>query len=182
MNNRNLYSPRDIFADARDDAEVDNLLNNDMYKFMMLDFILAHPEYKDVNVRRDLKIRSKNVRTAEVIPLQALIDQLEETKAIQGVSEADLSFLRGMMQPNGQRLFREETLQFLKDFRFCNYEPGVDETGNYTLSFTGPRQTSMMREIAGLKILNSLYLYHYIKKLTIFHSKLLKIFKSHSHR
>lgn len=164
MNNRNLYTPRDIFAAARDEAEVNNLLNTDMYKFMMLDFILAHPEYKDVNVRRDLKIRSKNVRTADVIPERALREQLEATKSIQWVSEADLSFLRGMNQPNGKPLFREETLQFLKNFRFCDYDIGVDETGNYTLSFTGPRQTSMMREIAWLKIINSLYLYHYTKK------------------
>lgn len=83
MNNRNLYTPRDIFAAARDEAEVSNLLNTDMYKFMMMDFILAHPEYKDVNVRRDLKIRSKNVRTADVIPERALREQLEATKAIQ---------------------------------------------------------------------------------------------------
>jgi nicotinate phosphoribosyltransferase len=164
MNNRNLYTPRDIFAAARDEAEVSNLLNTDMYKFMMMDFILAHPEYKDVNVRRDLKIRSKNVRTADVIPERALREQLEATKAIQWVSEADLSFLRWMNQPNGKPLFRDETLEFLKNFRFCGYDIGVDETGNYTLSFTGPRQTSMMREIAGLKIINSLYLYHYTKK------------------
>ncbi|MBP6256832.1 hypothetical protein KA405_03855 [Patescibacteria group bacterium] len=53
-----------------------------------------------------------------------------------------------MKQPNGTPLFREETLDFLKNFRFCDYDIGVDETGNYTMSFTGPRQTSMMREIA----------------------------------
>jgi hypothetical protein len=46
MKNTNLYSPEDFFPVLSEQAEVDNLLNNDVYKFFMLDFILAHPEYK----------------------------------------------------------------------------------------------------------------------------------------
>jgi len=46
MKNNLLYKPEDIFPSLRDDAEVDNLLNNDVYKFFMLDFVLAHPEYR----------------------------------------------------------------------------------------------------------------------------------------
>lgn len=83
MNHTNLYTPTDFFAAARDEAEVDNLLNTDVYKFLMLDFILANPEYKDLNVKRQMTIRSKGIRTAEVIPLTALQEQLEATKSIQ---------------------------------------------------------------------------------------------------
>jgi nicotinic acid phosphoribosyltransferase len=77
-----LYRPNDLFAVARDEAEVDNLLNTDVYKFLMLDFILANPEYRDLEVKRKMTIRSKDVKTALVIPKEALIEQLEATKKI----------------------------------------------------------------------------------------------------
>ena len=182
MNHTNLYTPTDFFAAARDEAEVDNLLNTDVYKFLMLDFILANPEYKDLNVKRQMTIRSKGIRTAEVIPLAALTEQLEATKGIQGVSEADLSYLRGMTTKKGLPLFKEETLQFLKTFRLPDYKIGIDATNNYTLEFTGPRSTSTMREIYGLKIINSLYLYHYIKKAKLNTSEFNQIINESMHR
>lgn len=182
MKHTNLYTPTDFFAAARDEAEVDNLLNTDVYKFLMLDFVRAHPEYKDLNVKRQMTIRSKGVKTAEVIPLAALQEQLEATKGIQGVSEADLSYLRGMTTKKGARLFNEETLQFLKTFRLPDYKIGIDATNNYTLEFTGPRSTSMMREIYGLKIINSLYLYHYTKKAKLSSSEFNQIINESMHR
>jgi len=94
MNKNHLYTPSDLFAVARDEAEVSNLMNNDIYKFLMLDFILAHPEYKDLNVKWQMTIRSKGIRTAEVIPLTALLEQLEATKMIPGIQDADISYLR----------------------------------------------------------------------------------------
>jgi len=45
MNQNGLYKPSDLFAVARDEAEVDDLTNNDIYKFLMLDFALANPQY-----------------------------------------------------------------------------------------------------------------------------------------
>jgi nicotinic acid phosphoribosyltransferase len=78
----NIYSPKDFFAVARDEAEVNNLLNTDIYKFMMLDFVLANPEWKNIQVKRKMTIRSKGIKTAFVIPESALIEQLEATKNI----------------------------------------------------------------------------------------------------
>jgi hypothetical protein len=48
----------------------------------MLDFLLAHPEYADVNVRWKMKVRNKDIRLAEVIPLEALKEQLDAAKQI----------------------------------------------------------------------------------------------------
>jgi nicotinate phosphoribosyltransferase len=176
MNKVGLYTPRDFFAHAREESEIGSLLNNDMYKFLMLDFILAHPEYKDINVQREMKIRSKDVRTKEVIPLEAFKEQLDYCKHMQGVSDADLSYLRGMTNDkNGAKpLFREETLQFLKTFRLPEYQIG-DDGQNYSLKFTGPWSTSTMWEIFGLKILNSLYAYYYTKKAKLTHSEFTSI-------
>jgi nicotinic acid phosphoribosyltransferase len=76
------YKAHDLFAVARDEAEITTLLNNDVYKFLMLDFILAHPEYRDLIVRWKMKIRSKDVRTLDIIPEEALREQLDAVKNI----------------------------------------------------------------------------------------------------
>lgn len=165
MKNSNLYSPQDFFPTLNEQTEVDNLLNNDVYKFFMLDFILAHPEYKWIPVRWKMTVRSQDVKTAEVIPQEKLERELQKTKdVIQGVSEADRSFLRGITDSTWKRLFREETLDFLADFKLPEFRIQTNDTGNYELEFEGPWENSMMWEIFWLKIVNSLYLSEYLKK------------------
>jgi len=140
MKNKNLYSPWDFFPALQEEAEVDNLLNNDIYKFFMLDFILAHPEYRWIPVRWKMTVRNDDINTTDVIPKGKLEAQLQKTKdTLQGVSEADRSFLRGITDSSWKRLFREETLEFLKTF-------------------------TLMWEIFWLKIVNTLYLSEYLKK------------------
>ncbi len=162
-----LYKPQDFFPSLRDEAEVETLLNNDVYKFFMLDFILAHPEYRGTPVRWKMTIRNNDIQTAKVIPEEALERQLKLTQEkISGVSESDLSYLRGMTDSQGNRLFREETLVFLRDFTLPEFHmKKVWE--NYELAFEWPWENSMMWEIFALKIVNSLYLSEYIKKENI---------------
>ena len=165
MKNTNLYSPQDFFPTLNENAEVDNLLNNDVYKFFMLDFILAHPEYRGTPVRWKMTVRNNDIRTADVIPREKLEGQLQKTQnLVQGVSEADRSFLRGITDSAGRRLFREETLDFLKNFKLPDFRIWTDDTGNYELEFEGPWENSMMWEIFGLKIVNTLYLSEYLKQ------------------
>lgn len=170
------FRTSELFAVARDEAEVTTFLNNDIYKFLMLDFILAHSEYRNLTVKWKMKIRSGNMQTAHVIPEEALREQLDAVKSIRGVSQADISFLRGMTRPDGQRLFREETLSFLNTFRLPEYDLKRGDDGNYEMEFEGPWITSMMWEIPALKIINTLYLYHYIKKSQLSPSELNQIF------
>jgi nicotinate phosphoribosyltransferase len=170
------YKAHDLFAVARDEAEITTFLNNDVYKFLMLDFILAHPEYRDLTVRWKMKIRSKDVRTLDVIPEEALREQLDAVKNIRWVSQADLSFLWGMKRPDGQPLFRQETLTFLNSFRLPNYNLTRGWDGNYEMEFEGPWITSMMWEIPALKIINTLQLYYYIKKWKLSPSELNEVF------
>lgn len=164
MNNL-LYKPEDFFPVLREEAEVDNVLNNDVYKFFMLDFILAHPEYKWIPVKWKMTVRSEDVKTAQVIPREKLEAQLQKTKdLVRGVSEADRSFLRGITDDAGRRLFKEETLDFLENFSLPDFKVEVWEDGNYQLEFEWPWENSMMWEIFGLKIVNTLYLSQYLKK------------------
>lgn len=167
MNTSLPYTLQNCFAAARDEAEVSSLLNNDIYKFLMLDFILAHPEYRDMQVRWAMTVRDPHVHLAEVIPENAIRSQLDMTQSIKWVSEADLSYLRGMTTSTGRRLLREETLHFLKNFKLPEYQLENDGNGGYNLSFEGTWATSMMWEIPALKIINSLYLYHYAKKANV---------------
>lgn len=76
------YTLGNSFAAARDEAEVDSLLNTDVYKFLMLDFILAHPEYQDMKVRWKMKVRNADIKIADIIPEGALRDQLDATRSI----------------------------------------------------------------------------------------------------
>ncbi len=161
------YSPEQFFAQARGEAEITTLLNTDAYKLYMMDFILANEQYKDLNVNREMKIRTQGIRTADVIPLEALKQQLEMTKNMPWASEEDISYLRALKKSNWEQLLKEETLEYLKTMKLPDYTIWIDETNNYTLSFEWPRPSSMMREIYGLKIINSSYMYHYIKKANL---------------
>jgi len=82
MNNSLPYTFSNSFAIARDEAEVDNLLNTDVYKFLMLDFIIAHPEYQNMRVKWKMTIRNKDVRMADIVPESALREQLDVTRDI----------------------------------------------------------------------------------------------------
>ena len=115
------YTLQNSFAPARDEAEVQSILNNDVYKFLMLDFILAHPEYRDLNVRWKMKVRNQDVKLGNVIPEAEFRAQLDATQAIPGVSPADISHLRGMTSTTGRPLLREETLRFLETFKLPEY-------------------------------------------------------------
>jgi nicotinate phosphoribosyltransferase len=123
------FTPQNCFSAARDEAEITSLLNNDVYKFLMLDFILAHPEYRDVETKWKMTVRNRDVKLANVIPESALREQLDAARDIRGVSPADLSYLRGMRTAAGKPMFREETLSFLQDFRLPEYELVADGNG-----------------------------------------------------
>lgn len=132
---QSLYTPQDIFAEARNEAEVSNLLNTDAYKVFMLDFILAHPEYRNLKIRRDLTIRTPGIQTASVIPQESLERQLAWTKSIAGISESDAQYLRQMSTSDGEQRLRDETIDYLQHLTLSDYEIGIDHNNNYTLRF-----------------------------------------------
>jgi nicotinic acid phosphoribosyltransferase len=82
MNTHYPYTLSNSFAHARGDAEVDNLLNTDIYKFLMLDFIRSHAEYRNMRVRWKLTVRNSDVHIAHIIPESALREQFDATQAI----------------------------------------------------------------------------------------------------
>jgi len=175
---KNNYEITDIFAVAREEVEVNNLANNDVYKFYMLDFILAHKEYRDIEVEWKMTIRNPLIKTADIIPENQLIEQLNATKDIVWVKEEDLDYMRNLKNSSWWNIFKEETLDFLKTFKLPDFNIKNDWNGNYEMTFTWPWQNSMMWEIFGLKIINNLYLYNYVKKENLSSEEFNKIIQS----
>ena len=162
-----FYKPEDIFAVARDEAEIQSIANNDVYKFYMLDFILNHPEYKDTPVEWKMTIRNPDIKTAEIIPKEQLIEQLKAAQSINWITENEAKYLENLKFDNWRKIFSKKTIDFLKTFKLPDFEVKENSSWNYEMTFVGPWQNSMMWEIFGLKIINTLYLYNYIKKENI---------------
>jgi nicotinic acid phosphoribosyltransferase len=118
---KNNYGLSDVFPSVNNKCEVQTLLDTDMYKIMMLDFILANPEYKDLVVAWKMTVRSKDIKTAEVIPETELIEQLEMTKKLPGISDEEYKFLENHTLPNGNKALEESTLEFLQTNPLCDY-------------------------------------------------------------
>lgn len=165
MNNFN--SPKDFFAEARDEAEVQSFLNNDLYKFLMLDFILNHPVYRDLFVDRKMNIRTKSIQTASVIPESSIKSQLDFARSINGVNSDELFYLASLKRPNWIPIFSDKFISFLKNLKLPEYRLWVDENWNYDLHFEWTWAETIMWEIVALKIVNSSYLYNYTKKAWI---------------
>jgi len=159
-----FYRLEDIFAVAREEAEIQEITNNDVYKFYMLDFILNHPEYKDTPVEWKMTIRNPDIKTAEIIPKEELVEQLKAAQNIKGISTEEANYLENLEFDNWRKIFSKKTIDFLKTFKLPDFEIENDWNWNYEMSFIGPWQNSMMWEIFGLKIINTLYLYNYIKR------------------
>jgi nicotinic acid phosphoribosyltransferase len=91
-----FYKIEDIFAPARNEVEIQSITNNDVYKFYMLDFILNHPEYKDTPVEWKMTIRSENIKTAEIIEKEELVEQLKAAQDIKGINEEETQYLENL--------------------------------------------------------------------------------------
>lgn len=162
------FELQDIFPSAKNECEVKSILDTDMYKILMLDFILAHPEYKNLNVAWRMKIRTKWLKTAEIIPMEDLKNQLEMVKNMTWITPEEYEYLRNYKTPNWEKWLNDETLKFLRNLQLCDYIIWVDEEGNYELEFTWAWPNSMLWEIYGLKIINALYAKNYILKDNLF--------------
>ena len=172
----NNYKRGDFIPSINNGVEIQSLLETDMYKFTMLDFILAHPEYRGIVVKWKMTIRSKDVQTAEVIDKDRLIHQLESTqRLVQWITEEEVKFLKTIKTPKWKRILRDETIEFLQNFKLPDYKVGKDNNGNYEIEFVGAWEQSMMWEIFGLKIINALYISEYIRKTDITNEEFSKI-------
>ncbi len=179
-----IQSPliRDMFSVARDEPEITSLLNTDMYKLMMHDFVSTHPEWENRPVVWKMKVRSKDVHIADVIPIEAIREQFDAVRSLKGITTADESFVRGMRLGNWKQLLGDKAIGELAKLQLPEYSVEPDGEGGYDIEFSGKWNEVTHWEIPALKIVNTLYLYHKMKKEKITESEFAQILTEMQHR
>ncbi len=134
------------------DPIVRSLLDTDFYKLLMLQMIWTlHP---DVEVSFSLINRTKRVRLAEEIDIDALREQLDYARGLR-FSKKEMIWLAGNSFYGRKQIFSPEFLAWLADFRLPEYRLSVVD-GQYELTFHGKWTHTTMWEIPVLAIINEL--------------------------
>jgi len=134
------------------DPIVRSLLDTDIYKLLMLQTIWK--EHADVPVTFSLINRTKTVRLAEEIDEFELRAQLDHARKI-GLSKKELIWLAGNTFYGKQRLFTEDFLTWLNQYRLPDYELRVED-GQYCIDFNGTWAEVTLWEIPVLSIISEL--------------------------
>jgi len=134
------------------DPIVRSLLDTDVYKLLMLQTIWK--ENADVPVTFSLINRTKSVKLAEEIDEAELRAQLDHARSI-GLSKKELIWLAGNTFYGKQRLFTEDFLSWLNQYRLPEYALRVED-GQYCIDFTGSWAEVSLWEIPVLSIISEL--------------------------
>ena len=130
-----------------------SLLDNDFYKFLMLQFIWKH--FPKADTVFSLVNRSSAVRLAEIVEVEELVRQLEHVRSL-GFRRSELIWLAGNTFYGFRGIFEPAFLEWLEhDFRLSDYDLSVKD-GQFCLSFRGPWSTTTMWEVYALSILSEL--------------------------
>jgi len=134
------------------DYIVNSLLDTDFYKFTMGQLVFHR--YRAVPVKYAFKNRTPNIPLSRLIPEENLRRELDHIKDL-SFNNSELHYLRGTNE-YGERMFKEDYLQFLKEFRMPEYE--LEKNGDtYLLEFSGPWSEAIYWETFALSIINELY-------------------------
>ena len=117
------------------DAIITSLLDVDFYKFTMGQLVFhKHPS---VAVRYAFVDRSRRP-IAKVVPESRLREELDHAATI-GLNDSELHYLRGTNE-YGDRMFKEDFLDFLRALRLPPYDLRTDGAGGYVIEFAGGRR------------------------------------------
>lgn len=131
---------------------VNSLLDLDFYKLTTGQ--LAFKKYANVPVKFAFKCRTK-IRLADVIDEKDLRFQLDHVRGVK-LSFGEEEYLRSFKNSDGQRIFSEEYVLFLRHLRLPDYHLEVAD-GNFILEFSGPWAEVTYWETISLSIMNELY-------------------------
>lgn len=139
-------------AYRRDEPIITSLMDVDFYKFTMGHVI--HQLYPKVQATFGLTNRTKSVSLVDTIDEGHLREELDHVRTLR-FTNSELHYLRGTNE-YGERMFKEDYLQFLKILEIPNYTLDKKE-GQYRLEFPGTWMTSTYWETIALSIINELY-------------------------
>ena len=130
-----------------------SLLDTDFYKLLMLQFIWKN--FPQLHVSFTLLNRTASVRLGEVVGVQRLREQLEETRKLR-FRKSELIWLAGNTFYGKRGIFEPAFLEWLeRDFRLSDYELSV-ENGQFSLRFSGLWTETTLWEIYALSAIDEL--------------------------
>ena len=142
-----------------------SLLDTDFYKLLMLQFIWKH--FPRTRASFALQNRTTSVRLGEIIVLDELREQLENTRKLR-FHKSELIWLAGNTFYGKRGIFESEFLEWLdKDFRLSGYELSMQD-GQIQLRFDGLWTETTLWEIYALSTIDELKTRAAMKNLSEF--------------
>jgi nicotinate phosphoribosyltransferase len=142
-----------------------SLLDTDFYKLLMLQFIWK--QFPRTTASFSLINRSPDLRLADVIEIEELRAQLEQTKKLR-FHKSELIWLAGNTFYGRRGIFEPAFLEWLeRGFRLSDYELSVQD-GQFSLSFRGLWTETTLWEIYALSALSELKTRASLKRLSEF--------------
>ena len=133
------------------DPIVRSLLDTDFYKLLMLQMIWR--EHRDVPVVFQVINRTKTVRLADEVDIDALREQLDHARTLRFTNK-ELVWLAGNSFYGVKQIFSPDFIAWLTDYRLPDYELSVQD-GQYVLTFSGAWAEVTLWEIPALAIRTS---------------------------
>jgi len=128
---------------------VGNILDNDLYKFIMHQFIFE--KYPDVDVTWSLINRSKSIRIADDVDMSELVTQLDRISAFR--FNTFMTEILNTVHPN---FFTKQYLDYLvHDFRLAPYSLDVVD-GQFELFFRGSWLETTLWEVMAMATISEL--------------------------
>ncbi len=142
-----------------------SLLDTDFYKLLMLQFIWKR--FPQTTASFSLSNRSPELRLGDLIDIEELREQLEQTKKLR-FSKSELIWLAGNTFYGTSGIFEPAFLEWLEHgFRLADYELAVHD-GQFSLSFVGRWVDTTLWEIYALSIISELRSRASLKRLSEF--------------
>lgn len=134
------------------DPVIRSLLDTDVYKLLMLQFVWKW--YPRIPVTFSLINRSHGVRLADIIDEAELRDQLDHARSLR-FTESETVWLAGNKLYGRRDLFEPDFIEYLRGYRLPEYQFET-KAGQYELTFSGPWVDVTLWEIYALTIVNEL--------------------------
>jgi nicotinate phosphoribosyltransferase len=140
-----------------------SLLDTDFYKLLMLQFIWKN--FPSTHATFSLLNRTTSVRLGDVVGLEALQEQLEETRKLR-FHKSELIWLAGNTFYGRRGIFEPAFLEWLeRDFRLSDFDLSIQD-GQIVLRFTGLWTETTMWEIYALSVIDELKTRATLKRLS----------------
>jgi nicotinate phosphoribosyltransferase len=142
-----------------------SLLDTDFYKLLMLQFIWKN--FPQTQTSFTLLNRTTSVRLGDIIGVEQLREQLEETRRLR-FHKSELIWLAGNTFYGRRGIFEPAFLEWLEhDFRLSDFEVSIED-GQLSLRFFGPWTETTLWEIYALSVIDELKTRASLKQLTEF--------------